>query len=446
MEYTILVVDDVEKLCKIIVKDFQLIGHSAFYATNGTDALQMVEKEKIDVVLLDLKLGNEDGVEVLKEIKKSKPYLPVFMITAHGSISNAVHAIKNGAHDYIQKPVNFDKLLKMVENAVHLEALKEENLKLKNLLHDKTSEHFITANPHMLSLLEKLAKFSATDFPVLITGESGTGKELIAEYLHMNSPRKGKELFKVNCAAFSESLLDDELFGHYKGAFTGADQDFMGVFERAHGATLFLDEIGDMPLSIQAKILRTLQNREVRRLGGKKNILVDVRFIAATNKNLQEMIHDGTFREDFYFRLNTLQVNIPPLRERKEDILLIAHSILKENSGHEAGPAKQFDPSVEDFFMNYSWPGNVRELKNVINYSRTISTGNFINISDLPNYLMKTTLPKVVTIHNRTENSEKLMIIEALAKCRYNKSKTADFLQISRRTLYNKMERFGINA
>ena len=445
MVYKILIVDDIEKLCKIIVKDFEMIGHSAYYATTGGEGGKILRNKDIDVVLLDIKLENEDGIDVLREMKKIKPAVPVFVITGHGTISNAVQAIKNGAYDYIQKPVNFDKLLKMVENVVSLEALKEENENLRKLLQKQGRNTFITANEEMLRVLEKIKKFSKTEYPVLITGESGTGKEIIAEYVHMHSKRNVSGLYKVNCAAFSESLLDDELFGHYKGAFTGADSDHMGIFEKANKSTLLLDEIGDMPLSIQAKILRTLQNREVRRLGGNKNILVDVRFIAATNKDIHEMVSSGSFRDDLYFRLNTFQINIPPLRERQDDITLFIRAFLKETALQNGIEEKQLDPSVEEFLLHYSWPGNVRELRNVINYAHTISSNKFINMIDLPNYMLKgaSQIPKMI---KRREDGEKFNIIEVLEKCKFNKTKAAEMLNISRRTLYNKMTKYGIHG
>ena len=444
MAHTILVVDDLEKLCKIITRDFTLIGYNAHYATDGKTALQILREKPVDAVLLDLKLGNENGIDILKEIKKHKPNVPVFMITGYGTISNAVEAIKNGAHDYIQKPVNFEKLKKMVENAVSLETLKTENKHLKDLLHKSNAGSFVSINNSMQALLEKLKKFADTDYPVFIEGESGTGKELIAEFIHLNSSRKNKELYKINCAAFSETLLDDELFGHNKGAFTGADSDFMGIFERADTSTLFLDEIGDMPLSIQAKILRTLQNHEVRRLGGKKNIIVDVRFIAATNKNIKGLVEKEKFREDLFFRLNTAMISIPPLRERKDDIPLLASYFLKESASHNGGREKKLETSVMDFFHLYPWPGNVRELKNVINYAHTISTGSTINMSDLPNYLLRDSTTPVIPKKQREDN-ERDRIIEILTQCRYNKTKASELLGISRRTLYNKMGKYGIH-
>ncbi len=444
MEQSILVVDDLEKLCKIIVRDFELIGYNGYYATNGSSALEIIKGKQIHAVLLDLKLGHEDGIEILKEIKKQKPNIPVFMITGHGTISNAVQAIKDGAYDYIQKPVNFDKLKKMVENAISLANLKEENKHLKDLLHKAGNGSFVSVNSTMQTLLGKLKKFADTDYPVFIEGESGTGKELIAEFIHSNSKRKNKELYKINCAAFSETLLDDELFGHNKGAFTGADSDFMGIFERADTSTLFLDEIGDMPLSIQAKILRTLQNHEVRRLGGKKNIIVDVRFIAATNKNIKELVENGKFREDLFFRLNTAMIIVPPLRNRRDDIPLLTRYFTKESAVHNGDREKKLDSSVSDFFQIYPWPGNIRELKNVINYAHTISTGSCINMADLPNYLLRDSTTPVIP-KNQREDNERERIVEILSQCRYNKTKASELLGISRRTLYNKMEKYEID-
>ena len=389
MDYTILVVDDLEKLCKIIVENLEIIGYKTHYATSGSEGIRLFKENTIHLVLLDLKIGDEDGIEILKEIKKLKPNVPVLMITGHGTISNAVQAIKSGAYDYMQKPVNFEKLQNIIKNAISLENLKNENKHLKDLLHTKEAGISFSVNPAMQTLLDKLKKFADTNYPIFIEGESGTGKELIAEFIHSNSKRGDRELFKVNCAAFSESLLDDELFGHNKGAFTGADSDFKGIFERADKSTLFLDEIGDMPLSIQAKILRTLQNNEVRRLGGKNNIIVDVRFIAATNKDINILNEEGKFRKDLFFRLNTAMITVPPLRDRKDDIPFLTKLFLEESALHLEKEVKEIAPEVEDLFLTYHWPGNIRELKNVVNYSHTLSSGNSIIISDLPNYLQK---------------------------------------------------------
>ncbi|MDC7226056.1 MAG: sigma-54 dependent transcriptional regulator [Spirochaetales bacterium] len=445
MKYNILIVDDIEKLCKIIVQDLELLGYRGMYATNSSTALEIFSSENIHVVLLDLKLGKEDGIEVLGKMKKLKPNVPVFMITGHGSISNAVTAIKSGAYDYIQKPVDFERLKISIQNAIDHTCLKDENLQLKKLLEEKRGIPIVTIDPQMQALLERLKKFAATDYPIFIEGESGSGKELIAEYIHLNSVRKENELFKINCAAFSETLLDDELFGHYKGAFTGADADFKGVFERANNSTLFLDEIGDMTPTIQAKILRTLQNKEVRRLGGKKNILVDVRFIAATNKNIKALTEQGSFREDLYFRLNTVMVSIPPLRKRPGDIKLLCSHFLKKSSMQSGSDEKEVAAEVEEFFSRYPWPGNIRELQNVINYCNTVNNSGMINMSDLPNYLINTPQEPFISKEQRLTDESKI-ILDALAACNYNKSRAAEYLKISRKTLYNKMEKYEINV
>lgn len=444
MIYTILIIDDIEKLCRIISKDLKLLGYNTLYAVNRTDGLNLFKENTVHVVLLDLKIGEEDGISILKEMKKIKPDIPVFMITGYGSISNAVQAIKNGAYDYIQKPVDFNKLKIMIQNAVKFLELKSENESLRNMLKETTKHTLTSVNPAMMKIQDKLVKFAQTDFPIFIEGESGTGKELIAEFVHANSRRADKELYKINCAAFSESLLDDELFGHNKGAFTGADNNFEGIFERANNSTLFFDEIGDMPLSLQAKILRVLQNHEVRRLGGRNNIFVDTRFVAATNKNISELTAEGKFREDLFFRLNTAMVTLPPLRERREDIEFLSSVFLKESAVHTGGGDRKFlRPEVLDFFNRYYWPGNVRELKNVLNYAHTISSGDYIDMSDLPSYLLRSSSDTYIPKEQRNDR-EKTEILKVLNECGYNKTMAAKILKMSRRTLYNKMEKYGI--
>jgi DNA-binding NtrC family response regulator len=441
--HSILVVDDIEKLCKIICKDFALIGYNTFFATTAEEGIKIFKQEKISLVLLDLKLGNANGLDILRKMKKIKRQIPIIMVTGHGTISNAVEAIKSGAHDYITKPVDFEKLKKMVKHAIHLETLKEENEQLKDLLNGRNNNTLLTINDNMLSLLDKLKKFASTDYPVFIEGESGTGKELVAEFLHHNSKRKAKEFFKVNCAAFSESLLDDELFGHNKGAFTGAASDFKGIFERANGSSLFLDEIGDLPLQIQSKVLRTFQNHEIRRLGGDRNILVDIRFIAATNRPIKKLVDEGLFREDLFFRLNTAMIKIPPLRERKNDIPLLSHHFLKEGTKKNGCENMDFDPKVLNFFLDYHWPGNVRELINVINYASTISMSGTIVLDDLPQYMLRDTNRRIL-IRSEIEKDEREQILAVLESCNHNKSQAAKVLGVSRRTLYNKLEKYGL--
>jgi transcriptional regulator with PAS, ATPase and Fis domain len=295
----------------------------------------------------------------------------------------------------------------------------------------------------MLKLCGKAKKLAITNLPILITGENGTGKEVVADFIHRHSARHLQKIVKINCAAFPETLLDNELFGHEKGAYTGADMAFKGVFERAHESSLFLDEIGDMPLTIQAKILRTLQHHEIRRIGGEDTITVDVRFIAATNRRLKELIESRKFREDLFYRLNAAILHLPPLRERKEDIPLLAEHFLSEYAGANAGTAKELSEEVLETFFEYHWPGNVRELKNALNYAAAISSGSVIGRDDLPPHFAPIS-PQEAISENIREDTEKTLILKALHKVNYNKTKAADLLKMSRKTLYNKLEKYGI--
>lgn len=441
MDDTILIIDDKVKLCKILAQDFENLGYKSRYATNSKDAISFFLKNEISVVILDLKLGTENGLDVLKKLLNFNSNVPVIMVTGYATIENAVESIKIGAFDYIQKPVNFTKLQRIVENAICLARLKAENANLKNRLFDSYVP-IITKNGQMLELLNRLAKLATTDYPIFLCGESGTGKELVADFIHMHSPRSSLKMYKINCASLPQSLLDNELFGHDKGAYTGADSTFKGIFERANKSSLFLDEIVDMPLEIQSKILRTLQNHEIRRLGGKETLEVDVRFIAATNKDIQRLVEKGKFREDLYYRLNAALLNIPPLRDRKEDIPLLTNHFLAEFSRNNSDRIKAVDSSVMEFLMEYNWPGNIRELKNIINYAATISNGYLIGVEDMPPYLANNQVIAVKT--SNKEELDKNQILKFLHKTKYNKKKAAELLNISRRTLYNKMEKYGI--
>jgi len=441
----VLIVDDKEKLCTILAKDFNLAGYESAYALNSEQALKIIPEFCPDAVLLDLKLGSENGLDLLEILKERYPGLPVIMVTGYGSIDNAVKAVKLGAWDYIQKPANFTKIHRTVTNAASQRKLERENSRLKKRIIRDAPDQILSGNMKMGEILGRLRKLASRNFPILITGESGTGKELFAEYIHGNSERKLSELYKINCAAIAHNLLDNELFGHEKGAYTGANEVFKGIFERADGGTLFLDELGDMPLEIQAKILRTLQNHEVRRLGGKNTIKVDVRIIAATNKNIGEMVEKGTFREDLYYRLNLAEISIPPLRERKEDIELLARTFLEDLSENWGTHALSMSDEVMDLLKGYDWPGNVRELKNVIHYMATVAGENVIGLRDLPQRLLSLVAGSESPLPaNPRENLEEKMIRETLSACRYNKKLTAEKLRMSRKTLYNKLAKYGI--
>ena len=439
----VLIVDDRVKLCRSLAQNFEHFGFSAAIATNGREAVTQLRTGGADVVLLDIMLGEESGVDVLKSLLAVDASVPVIMITAYASVETAVQSLKLGAFDYVKKPLDFDELLKTVEKACQFSRLREENVRLRGRLRE-LSATIITRDPRMRALLATVEKLAATDMPVLVCGESGTGKEVIADYLHAASARSAMPMVKINCVAFPESLLDNELFGHERGAYTGADAVFKGVFEKAHGSTLFLDEIGDMPLGIQAKILRTLQNREIRRLGGSQTVTVDVRFLAATNKDLGELMARGLFREDLYYRLNAAVLSLPPLRERRDDIPLLVDHFLADHSANSPGDgSKDVSPDVMARFMQYEWPGNVRELKNVVTYAAAMSSGSRIGPEDLPAHFLEAATGGAA--RNIREDVERALILKILQSTKYNRSRTAKVLNMSRKTLYTKMVKYGLN-
>jgi two-component system response regulator AtoC len=442
MATEILIIDDNIKLCKSLAQNFDQLGYQCHFAENSAKAFGILSQHQVGVVLLDIVLGKEDGVSVLGRLLSWDSKLPVIMITGYGSIETAVKSVKLGAFDYIQKPLNFNNILKIVENAIKVADLQSENQRLKSRI-VALSDRIITQNQKMIDVCKKAKRLAETDMPVLIIGGNGTGKELLANFIHNNSKRNAYQMSSINCAAFPESLLDNELFGHEKGAYTGADVTFIGIFEKADGGTLHLDEIGDMAPSTQAKILRTLQNNEIRRIGGNKNITIDVRFIASTNKNLQELIDQGRFRKDLYYRINAATLQIPPLKERKDDIPVLVYHFLCLFSSNSSKAVNQVSEGVFKRFSEYHWPGNIRELKNTINYAATMSTTSKIRIEDLPASFID--MEKAEGQYNIWEESEKTLILRMLKQSDYNKRKAAKLLKISRKTLYNKLKKYGIS-
>ena len=441
MNGSILVVDDNRKVFESLEPNFRHFGLVAVHARDGREALTRLTSGQIRTVLLDIRLGSDNGIDVLRELKETAPFVPVIMITGFGSVDTAVQAMKLGAYDYVKKPLEFDRLFKIIENALELNKLSKENDVLKRRIRE-LSPAICMENSRMYEIVEQSRRLSQTDIPVLIMGENGSGKEVIADFIHTNSVRSVSKMRKINCAAFPESLLDNELFGHEKGAYTGADRAFQGIFERSQGSTLFLDEIGDMPLTIQAKILRVLQNREVRRIGGTETIKIDVRFIAATNQNLSAKIADGSFREDLYFRVNTAILQVPPLRKRQEDIPHLVEHFLAEYSETYGKPVSSVASEVMDRFRQYHWPGNIRELKNAVNYGVAMTAGREITLRDLPPALLSggsAAAPK-----GKRELNERDLISRTLSECAWNKKRTAEVLGISRKTLYAKIRRYGI--
>jgi DNA-binding NtrC family response regulator len=447
MSYSVLIIDDNAKICRSLARNLEQYGYKSFAAYSGIDAIKLISEKKMDIVLLDIVLENESGLDILTRLKSIDERIPVLIITGFASIETAVRAIKNGAYDYLQKPLDLNKLMKTMENAIKLVELNDENQDLKKRLEEFTGR-IITGNPLMTELCNRAKKIATTDLPILLYGENGSGKEVLADFIHFHSARSAKEFHKVNCASFPESLLDNELFGHEKGSFTGADSFFKGVFERADKGTLFLDEIGDMSISIQAKILRTIQNSEIRRIGGSQNITIDVRFIAATNMDLESLIKKGEFREDLYYRLNIAMFKIPSLRQRPEDIIPLAEHFLAEINKQRGNTKLDFADEVKSLFLRYEWPGNVRELKNAVHYAAALASANLVTMPNLPNSILHglvDALPATNGTANIRQETEKSLIINALRYSNGNKSEAAKALCMSRKTLYDKLRKYAIS-
>lgn len=445
MKPTVLIVDDNEKLCQSLARNFEDAGMGVQCARNRSCALEFLSGGKVSAVLLDIMVGEESGIDILVELKRIKPRIPVIMITGYATVDSAVQALKLGAADYVKKPLDFDLLHKIVTSAIDLSRLSEENSLLKRRLHE-LSPKMIVQSSEMRELMEKVRKLAATELPVLITGENGTGKELIADALHEGSHRASARMIKVNCAAFPESLLDNELFGHERGSYTGADSTFKGVFEQSDSGTLFLDEIGEMPKTIQTKILRTMQNKEIRRIGGSQTLAIDVRFIAATNQPIEKLIDGSGFRQDLFYRMSGAVVFVPPLRERQEDIPELARKFVEEYCLYNSMPAHRIAPDLMERLLACPWPGNVRELKNALNYACAISTGPEIDIGDMPTLFTGAGYCSSASDLNIRERVEKDLIVKMLQRSGYNKKTTAERLSMSRKTLYNKLAKYGIDA
>jgi DNA-binding NtrC family response regulator len=449
---SVLIVDDHPPLCASLRENLSMRNYHVSVAHNGLDALEALRRERRDVILLDVRLGNEDGVSLLPRILEIDPSLPVIVITGYGTVETAVEAIKRGAFDYLEKPVKIEKLLKTLGNALRMSRLEQENSLLRQSF--LGASPIVTESSVLQELLSRARKLAASNLPILICGESGTGKELLAELIHAESPRAARVLHRVNCAVFSESLLESELFGHERGAFTGATERFPGIFERSHGGTLFLDEIGDMGLSCQAKILRVLQNQEVRRLGGRETFKVDVRFIAATNKDLDRLTGEGKFRSDLLYRLNAAILYLPPLRERRGDIIPLAKRFIADYGEENGCRERRFlSPRALEALLSYRWPGNIRELKGAIYYASAVAEGPELQASDLPELITggaSWKKPEARRVHewpsaaNPLEQAEMACIARTLQEVGNNKVRAAGRLSMSRSTLYKKIKQYGL--
>jgi len=448
----VLVVDDEESMCEFLEV---ALTREGYIVETVTDPIKVVEGElgwDFDVAIVDIKMPRLSGLDVLRALKENNKDIAVIMITAYASVESAVAAMKEGAYDYIMKPFKLDEVRIIIKKALERKLLVEENRQLQSIF--KTQEGFgnlIGKSEKMRELYEKIKKVAPTNSTVLICGESGTGKELVARAIHYNSLRAGGPFVAVDCTALPETLLESELFGHVKGAFTGAVADKKGLFEVADGGTIFLDEVGDISPAIQAKLLRVLQERAFKPVGGTKTIQVDVRVVAATNKNLEELVRKGSFREDLYYRLSVIPLYIPPLREREGDIPLLARHFVRKYAEENGKEVEGISDEALRLLVQYPWPGNVRELENVIEQAVTLATGSLITPEDLPEHIKSGRIEHLAnnitlqgTLKDTIETLEKELILKALREAGGNQYRAAKRLGLSRQNLQYKIRKYGI--
>lgn len=447
-EGRILIVDDEKDILRALEFVLSREGYSVATATSGEEAIELLKKEEYDLILTDLKMPGMDGMEVLEKSLQLRPSTAVIIMTAYATVESAVQAMRMGASDYIVKPfINEDVKLRIKRLLEHRK-LREENVLLRQQLSQRIPGRLFLGNSNQIQqLLSLLEQVIPTKSNVLILGESGTGKGLVAELIHYNSPRKDKPFISINCSAIPENLLESELFGYKKGAFTGAVSDKKGLITMADGGTLFLDEIGDMPLSLQAKLLKVIETGEIIPLGDTVKRLVDVRIIAATNSDLEKKVREGRFREDLYYRLSVIEIKIPPLRERKEDIPVLVNHFIKTISEENRKNIKGIDNEAMALLLQYPWPGNVRELKNVIERAVVLARGEYITPSELPDKLKSSvTLQTPSGLREALSEFEKSFIINAYEQHNKDKEATARALGIDLVTLYRKLKKYGIEA
>jgi len=450
MMKSILIADDEKNMIWALKRALKDEDYKISSASDGLEAVNMIKSQDFHLVLLDLRMPKMDGLEALKEIRRIKADLPVIMITAHGTIESAIEAMKMGAIDYISKPFDIEELKIQIRKAINIGDMSKQIEFLTEELRNATGKTIIGDSPKMKKILEMVDRVSKSNATVLITGESGTGKELIANALHYNSERCNKPYIKVNCGALPETLLESELFGHEKGAFTGAIERKIGRFERADGGTIFLDEIGEISLSMQVKLLRVLQEKEIERVGGTQTIKIDVRVIAATNQDLLQRVNEGSFREDLYYRLNVIPIELPPLRERKEDIPSLIEYFLDKYCKEIGRKRMEISKDALEYLVNYKWKGNIRELENIIERLVILNQKGIIEREDLPKDILNPeqdnlsfTLPSEGI---NLEEVEQSLIRQALELTNYNQSKAAKLLGITRHTLIYRMDKYSIDS
>lgn len=453
----ILVADDEQSMREFLDIMLKKEGYKVTLASNGEEVIHLIENDLFDLVLLDIRMPKLDGITALKRIKAISPETIVIMITAYASADTAIKAMKEGAYDYITKPFKVDEIKLIVKNALEKISLQKENLLLKQVVKDRY--HFgniIGQSSKMLALYELLEKVAPTKTNILITGESGTGKELVAKAIHYNSPRKEKPFVTLNCGAIPETLIESELFGHVKGAFTDAIATKKGLFEVADEGTIFLDEISELPLLMQVKLLRVLQDKEFKRVGGTEDIRVDVRIISATNKDLELAVKEKRFREDLFYRLNVIQIKLPPLRERKEDIPLLASHFLKKYSEELNKKISTITPEALQILLNYEYPGNVRELQNIIERAVALESHTELTTHHLHSYLSEPPFLKKgpidieipsegIDLEKVVEELERTLLLKALDKTKGIKKKAAELLHINFRSMRYRLEKYGLN-
>jgi len=448
----ILVVDDEASHRMMLRAVLGAEGYAVTEASDGTDAVTAVEREAFDIILLDIRMTNMDGIEAMAEIRKISPLVPVLIMTAYASVKTAVEALKAGAFDYLTKPLDIEELKILIEKALENYHLRTENLVLKERLGDRFDfSRIIAVSAKMKTLLETLAMVAPSDATVLIMGESGTGKEVIANAIHHNSPRAGEPFIKVSCAALPETLLESELFGHEKGAFTGAVARRDGRFQLAHRGTIFLDEVGEMSPALQTKLLRVLQEKEFEPVGSARTVKVDIRVITATNRDLEKEVKEGRFREDLYYRLNVVPLLLPPLRERREDIPPLTDHFLAIYREKNRKPVRGISGKARDLLVRYDWPGNIRELENCIERAVILSREEVIVPADFPRQILMLSqedradgfaIPPGISL----DQMERALIVKTLEDTGGNRTRASEILGINRRTMQNKLKQYGLNT
>jgi len=445
----VLVVDDHAEHAEALADGLEPLGVATDIASGGKEALDRLAAKPYDIVITDLVMSDLDGMELLREAKGRIPDVEVIVVTGYATVENAVAAMQQGAATYLRKPVNLDELRAVVRGVLEKQALRRTNLELRRELDQRYGfQGIIGNNPRMLRLIETLRQIAPTDATVLIYGESGTGKELVARAIHNNSPRRTKRFVALNCAALSEGILESELFGHEKGSFTGAAAARQGRFEYADGGTLLLDEVGDMPASTQVKLLRVLEQNEIIRVGSNAPVKVDVRIVAATHRQLEKLVKEAKFREDLYFRLRVVTLYIPPLRERRDDIPLLANHFLRQISTNYKKHVTEISPDARRRLVAYEWPGNVRELRNTIEHMVVVTTDPILGVDDLPEHILPgEAAPHIQPPHlvgMSIRDAERELIRNTLATVGGNRVEAAKILGIGERTLYRKIKEYGL--